>query len=354
MSDATYMRRCLEIALKGKGSVEPNPMVGSVIVHDGKIIGEGYHKKYGDSHAEVNAIASVKDKSLLAKSTIYVNLEPCSHFGKTPPCADLIIEKRIPRVVMGCLDPNPLVAGKGAQKLRDAGVEVVSPVIEKECRFLNRRFMSFHELKRPYVILKWAQGKNGVMGDSKKRLLVSSKAAQKLVHQWRTEEPGIMVGTNTVALDDPSLTARLVKGRNPLRIVVDRQLKLKSDLHIFDESAPTVIFTAKSVMDRKKKANIEYETINFNRNVLQQIMVALHKRNILSVMVEGGSQLLQSFIKENLWDEARVFVSAKELDGDVKAPELPIKLANKRCMGKDTMMTFFNARLSDVPRKAYH
>src|ERR1051326_7252758 len=263
-----YMKRCLELAEKGFGKVAPNPMVGSVIVCDNKIIGEGHHKKFGEAHAEVNAINSVKDKSLLKKSTLYVNLEPCSHFGKTAPCADLIIRYKIKYVVIGSIDTNPLVAGRGIQKLVSVGIDVMVGILEDECKELNKRFFTFYEKKQPYIILKWAETADGFIGIKNERLKITTEKANKVVHQWRSEEQVIMVGTNTALCDNPKLTTRLVKGKNPLRVVVDEKLNIPYKFHLLDKKIPTIVFTAKKKSSAK---NLEYVKIDFKKIVLKQI-----------------------------------------------------------------------------------
>ena len=322
MEEEKYMRRCIELAGNGLCNVAPNPMVGAVIVCDGHIIGEGYHIRCGEAHAEVNAIRSVKDESLLRRSTIYVSLEPCSHYGKTPPCADLIIEKQIPRIVVGCQDPFPEVAGRGIQKLRDAGREVIVGILEKECKHLNRRFITFNTLHRPYITLKWAESVDRFIDIERtdgKPVVLSSPLTAMLVHKKRAETGAIMVGRRTALLDNPSLTVRNWYGRNPMRIVLDRALSLPDELRIFDGEVPTLVFTEK---ERSEEKNIAYVTIDFNRDPLAQIMQELYQRKIQSLLVEGGSQLLQSFIDAELWDEAFVEKCPAKLHSGVKAPEI--------------------------------
>lgn len=322
MEEEKYMRRCIELAKNGICNVAPNPMVGAVIVCEGRIIGEGYHIRCGEAHAEVNAIRSVKDESLLRRSTIYVSLEPCSHYGKTPPCADLIIEKQIPRIVIGYQDPFSEVAGRGIRKLRDAGREVTVGVLEKECRQLIRRFVTFNTLHRPYITLKWAESADRFIDMERsggKPALLSSPLTSMLVHKKRAETDAIMVGRRTALLDNPSLTVRNWYGRNPIRIITDSNLTLPPDLHIFDGSVPTIIFTAKEHPEEK---NVTYITIDFERQPLLQIMEELYRRKIQSLLVEGGSQLLQSFIDMDLWDEAYVEKCPVRLHSGVKAPEI--------------------------------
>lgn len=317
-----YMSRCLQLAELGAGSVAPNPMVGAVLVYDNRIIGEGYHKKYGEAHAEVNCISSVKaeDIQLLTKATLYVSLEPCSHFGKTPPCTDLILKNAIPKVAVGCRDIYKEVDGRGIQKLKEAGTEVTTEILEKECRELNRRFFTFHQKQRPYIILKWAQSVNGKIGSKdqpeRERIWISNEYTNRVVHKWRSEEAAIMVGTNTALHDDPALTTRLWKGKNPIRIVVDTNLRLPAELKIFDAEATTIIFNSTISEDR---GNLIYYKTGHD---LHQIMTALYKMNIQSVLVEGGAKLLQSFFEAGLWDEARVICNQQMIIKDgVNAPE---------------------------------
>lgn len=365
------MDRCLALAKLGMGSVAPNPMVGAVLVHQNKIIGEGYHQKYGEAHAEVNCIQSVKtsDQALIASSTLYVSLEPCAHLGKTPPCADLIIKHKIPKVVIGCQDSFAQVNGKGIEKLKAVGIEVITGVLEKGCLELNKRFFTFHAQKRPYIVLKWAQtgdGKIAALSDSALtssqggekasgqspitpkatfnndftkrqgvaanslpfgegrggavRLLISNENTNRLVHRWRSEEMAIVVGTNTALFDDPELTTRLWPGANPIRIVIDMHLRLPKTLKLFNGSTPTIVFNLyqHALPDKASNINIEqagvqYYQVTEDVNLVQQMMHALYQLNIQSIMVEGGASLLQSFIDEGLWDEARVITNEKML-----------------------------------------
>ena len=305
-----YMMRCLSVAEKGPGKVAANPMVGCVIVHNDKVIGEGYHKKFGESHAEVNAINSVKDKLLLKNCTLYVNLEPCSHYGKTPPCVDLIIRYKIKYVVIGKMDPNPMVCGKGIHKLMSAGCDIKVGVLEQDCQELNKRFYTFYQQKRPYIILKWAQTANGYMGINNQKVKISGKDTDKLVHKWRGREQAIMVGTNTALIDNPKLTVRNVKGENPLRIVIDKALKIPSKHNLLDGSTPTIVFTSKNKAGNK---NVKFEKINFKKDILKQVVNKLYEINVQSVLIEGGTKLLESFINKNLWDEAAVIHSNKKV-----------------------------------------
>ncbi len=339
----TYMQRCLDLAIKGLGHVAPNPMVGSVLVHNGVIIGEGYHMQYGGPHAEVNAIASVTDEALLKHATLYVNLEPCSHYGKTPPCADLILTKQIPRVVIGSYDPNPKVAGKGIQRLKNAGVEVITEVLKAESDFLNRRFLTYHTQHRPYVVLKWAQSSDGYMGlNEPKQLWLTNALSKKLSHKWRTEEQAILVGRNTVTVDDSELTARLWPGNNPLRIVIDRNLLLGLDKKIFNNKADTLIINEQK---EETTGNLHYCKIDFAADVPAQILQLLYRRNILSVIVEGGAQTLQSFINTDLWDEARIFTTPHTLNSGKPAPVLPGKLIEETAIENDKLQVLLNNRV---------
>lgn len=322
MFEEKYMARCLELARGGEGNTAPNPMVGAVIVRNGKIIGEGFHRRCGEAHAEVNAVASVRDEALLSESTLYVSLEPCSHYGKTPPCAELIIRKGIPRVVVGCLDPFPEVSGRGVRMLREAGVEVVTGVMEEEARELNRVFMTFQLKKRPYVFLKWAQSADGFMDVSRNEagtgpVVLSSPETLRRVHHLRSEVAAIMVGTQTALLDNPSLTVRHWAGNSPVRVVLDRSLRLPASSHLLDGTVPTLVFTAG---DAAGRAGVEYVRIDFGGNVPAQVLRALYERKLNSVMVEGGAALLNSFWEAGLWDEAWIETAPVVLHEGVKAP----------------------------------
>jgi diaminohydroxyphosphoribosylaminopyrimidine deaminase/5-amino-6-(5-phosphoribosylamino)uracil reductase len=319
----TFMQRCLDLALLGMGDVAPNPMVGCVIVHNGLIIGEGYHEKFGHSHAEVNAIRAVKNAELLAQSTLYVSLEPCSHFGKTPPCSDLIIESRIPHVVIGTVDPFAKVAGKGIERMQKAGIEVEVGVLEKQCRHLNRRFFTFHEKKRPYILLKWAQTLDGFIDtdrtETQHPTWITNDLSKRLVHKQRSEESAILIGTNTAMYDNPALTVREWTGNQPVRMVIDRTQRLDASLHVFDSKAPTWVFTAKEKPDSE---NLKFIKLDFNQNILPQLLSALYEREILSVIVEGGSILLNSFLEAGLWDEAFVYTGNQFFGKGVQAPSI--------------------------------
>lgn len=334
------MRRCINLANNGLGSTYPNPLVGSVVVYNDRIIGEGWHLQAGEPHAEVNAIRAVKDKKLLSKSTIYINLEPCSHHGKTPPCADLIVEMHIKKVVIGTLDFNSKVYGKGVKRLKDAGCEVVVGVLEKESRFLNRRFFTFHQKKRPYIILKWAETKDGFIfpeeNTSKinKPVWISNAYALQLVHKWRTEEQSILVGTNTVVKDNPKLNARNYYGNSPIRIALDRRLRIPNSYNFFDNQVETIIFTEKELVD--EEGITSWIKIDFSNNVTNQILSVLYKRGIQSLIIEGGSKILNSFIEDGLWDEARVFKSETNFFKGISAPNIIGKRENKsfKCLLK--------------------
>ena len=311
--DELYMMRCLQLAAMAEGQTSPNPMVGAVIVHDGKIIGEGYHHRAGEPHAEPNAIASVRDESLLKESTMYVSLEPCSHWGKTPPCADLIVRKGLKRVVIATLDPNPKVAGRGVKILQDAGIEVTVGVLEEEARWLNRRFMTVQEKHRPYVILKWAETEDGIIDVCRTEkgngpIKISNSVTKTLNHQVRVEEDAIMVATNTALLDDPHLTVTKWTGKNPVRVLLDRTLRVPADYRIFDEAAKTIVFTnAQCTMHNAQFGdNVEFVGVDFEGDIVQEVMDELYKRGIMSIIIEGGAKWLQTVIDSGLWDEARV------------------------------------------------
>lgn len=302
------MRRCLDLALLGAGHVAPNPMVGAVLVADDRIIGEGYHRRYGGPHAEPDCIGSVSPANFahIGRSTLYVSLEPCAHHGKTPPCADLIIRTGIPRVVIGCRDPFPQVNGKGIERLRAAGIEVEVGVLEKECIRLNKRFFTFHLQHRPYIILKWAQTADGSIAGGGARLPISNDITNRLVHKWRSEEASILVGPRTALLDDPALTARLWTGPDPVRLVIDKELQLPSSLQLFDGKVKTIVFNyLRHGLDR----DIGYFQLAKDTNLIHQLTLVLHKLHLQSVLVEGGARLLQSFVDEDYWDEARVITS---------------------------------------------
>jgi len=328
-----FMQRCIELASKTMGCASPNPMVGSVIVYNNKIIGEGYHEKYGSHHAEVNAINSVKDKSLLFKSTLYVNLEPCAHFGKTPPCSDLIIQNKIPEVVIGCVDTFSEVSGKGIERMRSVGIDVKVGVLENESRELNKRFFTFHEKKRPYIILKWAESKDGFIApkNQTKPFWMTSSESKKLAHKWRAEEDAILVGRITAEKDNPSLTVREVEGSNPIRIIIDKDLKLSADFNLFNNDAKTIVFNQLKSEENNSNNYIKINFHNLTKNILQE----LHKQNIQSIIIEGGTKTLQSFIDKNLWDEARIFTTKKTLTEGVKPPTIEGEIISEDETGGD-------------------
>ena len=326
------IKRCIELAKNGLGTTYPNPLVGSVIVYNNEIIGEGWHQKAGEPHAEVNAIHSVKDKSLLSKATIYVSLEPCSHFGKTPPCCDLIIANKIPNVVIGTIDPFAKVAGNGIKKLLEAGKNVTIGILEDECNELNKRFFTFHTKKRPYIILKWAESPDGFIApitkEKKEPVWITNEFSRQLVHKWRSEEQAILVGTNTVLEDNPSLTVRNWTGNNPIRIVLDQNNRIPKESPIFDNQAKTL--------------SILKDTINFNTTIAAEIADFLFKNEIQSVIIEGGRQTLQTFIDANIWDEARVFKGVVSLKNGIKAPIISSVTAKKKQLLEDQLLTFLN------------
>jgi len=345
MEDELYMRRCFELAQKGIGNVAPNPMVGAVIVHRGKIIGEGYHMKWGGPHAEVNAIASVQDPTLLKESTIYVSLEPCSHYGKTPPCAKLILEKGIPEVVVSNKDPFPEVSGRGIRMLQEGGVKVRTGLLEEEGWLVNRRFFTFHEQKRPFVILKWAQSEDGFMdhprGNGQAAYRFSNETTQRISHQLRANEAAILVGTRTALLDNPSLTVRHVIGNNPTRILIDRRLCVPSDYNLYNGEAPTLVFTeAKPAFSAP---NTEFVNTPFEGGKLPvtTLLHELYKRNLQSLIVEGGSATLRSFIESGQWDEMHVeVVAGLQLKEGTAAPERAGELFEQVGEGKNIVYRY--------------
>jgi diaminohydroxyphosphoribosylaminopyrimidine deaminase/5-amino-6-(5-phosphoribosylamino)uracil reductase len=341
-----FMQRCLDLAELGIGWVSPNPMVGAVVVHNNLIIGEGYHHKYGEAHAEVNAINQVLGKydsaaELLKESTIYVSLEPCAHYGKTPPCADLIIKHQIPKVVVGCRDPFDQVNGKGIEKLQAAGIEVLTGVLEANCKWLNRRFFTRVQKHRPYIILKWAQTADGFFApDDNVQHWITGIESRKLVHQWRAEEDAVLVGKNTAAIDNPRLNVRYGQGKAPKRVVIDRRLELNPALNIFDQSVETLIFNAiKTEFDGKNKY-IALE--DFDRYVPQYILFQLYLQDIQSVIIEGGAHTLNCFIEAGLWDEARIFTGESNLKSGIKAPAVSGKNIGEYSPGNDKLIVVIN------------
>jgi len=322
-----YISRCIQLAKNGLGTTYPNPMVGSVIVYEGKIIGEGWHKKAGEPHAEVHAVNAVKDKSLLKKATIYVSLEPCSHFGKTPPCCDLIIQSGIPNVVIGTVDPNIQVAGNGIKKLIEAGINVTVGVLEAECYELNKRFFTFHNKKRPYIILKWAESQDGFIApdekEIKKPVWITNQYSRQLVHKWRSEEEAILVGTQTAIDDNPKLDVRDWNGNNPIRIVLDANRRIPKESHLFDNQIKTIVICKES--DIINTENCIFECIDFKSNIATQVSKILYKHQVQSVIIEGGRQTLQTFIDADMWDEARIFKGTSLIENGIKAPDFILK-----------------------------
>ena len=345
------MRRCLQLAQQGIGHVAPNPMVGALLVHNGKIIAEGYHNYYGGPHAEVNALNRITDATVLANATLYVSLEPCSHHGKTPPCADLILQKGIKNVVVGTLDPNPKVAGAGVARLKNAGVNVTVGVLAHEARALNRRFITYHSQQRPYIILKWAQTTDGFIdrnrqpGEIPGPIAVSSLPSHRLVHLWRSHEQAILVGKNTVINDNPSLTVRLVDGKNPTRVILDTHASLSGNLKVFDQSAPTLVINRRRSDTQQQN---EWITIKERAPMLQGLMDILYSRHITSILVEGGAETLNSFINEGLWDEARIFTAPQKFGNGIKAPILPPAKGLTHVthhLGLDTLNIVYNTEM---------
>jgi diaminohydroxyphosphoribosylaminopyrimidine deaminase / 5-amino-6-(5-phosphoribosylamino)uracil reductase len=338
MNPGIFMQRALELAELGKGQVRPNPLVGCVIVHEGKIIGEGYHQQYGGPHAEVHAIASVADPKLLADATAYVSLEPCSHWGKTPPCANLLVEKGIKSVVVATLDPNPLVAGKGVQLLENAGIRVEVGLLEQEAKWQNRRFFCQQEKHRPYLILKWAQTQDGFIArenfDSK---WISCSQSRQLVHQWRAAEQAILVGKNTALHDNPSLNVRDWTGSDPIRVVLDSKLELPADLHLFDQQIPTLCY---NTLKNETLPNLEW--VLLPELSLEALLSDLHRRNIQSMLIEGGSQVLQQFLAAGLWDEARVFTAPIQFEHGIAAPKLTQAPTESHAIGVDQLDIYYH------------
>jgi diaminohydroxyphosphoribosylaminopyrimidine deaminase/5-amino-6-(5-phosphoribosylamino)uracil reductase len=337
---ANYMRRCLQLASLAAGNTAPNPMVGAVLVNNDRIIGEGFHEQYGQAHAEVNCLQKIHDQHVLENSTLYVSLEPCAHFGKTPPCADLIISKGIKKVVIGCRDPFEQVNGKGIEKLVAAGIDVTQGILETECMQLNKRFFTFHLKHRPYIILKWAESSNGMMASTgSQRSFISNEISNRLVHKWRAEETAILVGTETALADNPSLTTRLWKGKHPVRVVIDMNLRLPSTLHLFDGSVLTVVFNGNL---HKGGENILYYQLDSSAAILPQIADGLFKLNLQSVIVEGGAKTLQAFIDAGYWDEARIITNHElRLENGKPSPAMRDAVqTGKECIMSDTIRYF--------------
>lgn len=368
------MSRAIEIARNGLGTTAPNPMVGAVLVHDEKIIGEGFTSPFGGPHAEVNALGAIADKDLLKTATLYVTLEPCSHFGKTPPCADLLIDHKIPSVVIGLRDPHEKVAGKGIAKLKKAGIDVVTGVLEAKCREHQKRFLTFHEKKRPYIILKWAETADGFIApdtgersENPEPFWISNALSRQLTHQWRCEEQAVLVGTNTVLEDNPRLDVRHWTGKNPIRIVLDRTLKINGDYHVLDGNVPTWVLTEDrkasrfqrdsgvqeasriSAPSRHRKGpdtDIAYRGMDFSKDIPQNIARILHGGNIQSVLIEGGARTLQTFIDAGLWDEARIFTGTSSFKKGLKAPVLSGKIIASKAIGSDRLKILRNEQMA--------
>ena len=343
-----YIKRCIDLAKKGLGTTSPNPTVGSVIVYQNKIIGEGYTSPYGGNHAEVNAINSTKNKSLLTKATIYVSLEPCNHFGKTPPCSDLIVKHKLPNVVIGCIDPFEKVAGTGIEKLKANGCNVIVGVLEQECIDSNKRFFTYQNKKRPYIILKWAETKDKFIsphlsslpkGDEAKPIWITNKYSQQLVHKWRAEEDAILIGTNTALNDNPKLNIRNWVGKNPVRIVLDRALRIPKNYHIYNGLVRTIILT-----EKKEQSNdsVIFEQIDFSKNIALQICNVLNEYKLISVFVEGGKQTLETFIEADLWDEARIFIGDTLFNRGLKAPIIKGNIISEIGIKSDLMKIIIN------------
>ncbi len=344
------MQRCIDLAGLGAGRVSPNPMVGAVIVHEGLIIGEGYHQQYGQAHAEVNAINQVfhhfdQAGELLKKAIIYVSLEPCAHYGKTPPCADLIIKHQIPRVVVGCRDPFDQVNGKGIEKLKAAGIEVICNVLSEECEWLNRRFFTRVQKKRPYIILKWAQTSDGFFAPAdKSQYWITGEESVRLVHKWRSEEDAILVGKNTAIIDNPRLNVRHWSGKSPKRVVIDRRLELGHQYNIYDQSVETLVFNE---IRMDIEGNIKYIALeDFERFVPQYILYQLYLQDIQSIIIEGGAYTLNTFIEAGLWDEARIFKGKSVLGHGIKAPRITGIAGGEFLPGKDHLQILYNKPLN--------
>ncbi len=339
-----YISRCIELGKNALSSTYPNPRVGCVIVYKDTVIGEGYTNPYGGNHAEVNAIESVKDKSLLKHASLYVTLEPCSHFGKTPPCADLIVKHKIPHIIIGTIDSNEKVSGRGIKKLIDAGCSVKIGVLENECNEHHKRFFAFHNKKRPYIILKWAQSKDGYISPVKKKetkpIWITNKYSRQLVHKWRSEEASILVGTKTVVEDNPSLTTRNWEGNSPVRVVIDRELKTPRNSSVWDNSTKTIFISDMTIKEKVELDNIFIEKIDFTKNIALQICDAIFKHELLSIIIEGGATTIQTFIDEGLWDEARVFTGDQNFTEGTKAPILSREMISEQKIMSDTLKTY--------------
>ena len=340
----SYMNRCLQLAEQGRGNVAPNPMVGCIIVHNGKIISEGYHEQFGSSHAEVNAIKKIENKKILKHSSLFVNLEPCAHHGKTPPCTDLILQMGISEIYIGSSDPNPIVSGKGIEILKDSGKKVQTGILAKESRELNKRFYTFHEKKRPYVILKWAETVDGFISrfpipENKNENKITNGEADKLNHQWRSEESAIMVGTNTVLNDNPALTTRLVNGKNPIRVLIDKKGIFQENLQIMKANSKVILFTEN---ESKTEDHIEFVKTDFKVSIIDFVLSELWKRNVQSLIVEGGSVLLNSFLESGLYDEIRILIGNKVFGSGIEAPNVDKSRAIKNFISDNELLTIKN------------
>lgn len=349
MNHQLYMQRCLDLAKNGLREAMPNPSVGAVLVHNGRIIGEGFTSPYGGPHGEVNCINSVReeDRPLIPESTLYVSLEPCSHYGKTPPCCDLIIQQQIKNIVVGTVDPHEKVAGNGIRKLQEAGRNVITGILEKECREFNKRFFTFHEKKRPYIILKWAESADGFLspapetrGDDKKPVWITNTYSRQLVHKWRSEEMAILAGTQTIIDDNPSLDTRDWTGSNPVRIVLDRTNRIPDTYTVKKNKIKTIVLT--ETMNLTNLENCLYENVLFDNNLPNSVMEILYRHNLQSVIIEGGRQTLQTFIDKGLWDEARVFKGTINFHEGIKAPILQATLSERQAIKNDELLIFRN------------
>jgi len=351
-----YIKRCIQLAQNGLGTTYPNPMVGSVLVYKDKIIGEGWHRKAGEPHAEIIAINSVKNKSLLNKATIYVSLEPCSHYGKTPPCSDFIVASGIKKVVIGTMDPFAKVAGRGIKKLFDSGCQVSLGFLEAECKELNKRFFTFHEHKKPYIILKWAQTEDGYIAplpteikSKREPVWITNKYSRQLVHKWRSEEQAILVGTNTAVADNPKLNTRLWDGPNPVRIVIDQHLRIMKDSALFDGSIKTILIYGNTTENlnaiQLRQSECEFvaiETKDFEKEIAPQICQILYQNELQSVIIEGGTKTIQTFIDAGLWDEARVFSGKIQFENGLEAPKLKGTLKSEEMIAGDQLKIYIN------------
>jgi len=339
------MQRALELAELGRGNTSPNPLVGAVLVHNNRVIGEGYHAKYGTPHAEVHAINSVSstDHEKINNSTLYVNLEPCSHHGKTPPCTDLILQYNIPTVVIANLDPFSQVDGKGINILERGGVQVKTGVLQEQGEALNKSFFTFHQKQRPYIVLKWAQTANAEFAPrNSQQTWISGKLAQRLVHRWRAREDAIMVGTETAAIDNPSLTCRLWTGSNPVRVVLDKHLRLNNTLQVFDQKAPKLVYNTSQELPTNIDNMTQYISLENGKNFIEQVFTDTYNQRIQSILVEGGAELLSSLIEANLWDEARVFIGKSYFHDGKPAPQLPVTNYGHYKVDEDDLRVFHN------------